>query len=41
MIKDPKVNELIKDGQKMMEEAAEKIKAEAAKLLPKTDGAAR
>ncbi|KAH0549881.1 hypothetical protein KQX54_015491 [Cotesia glomerata] len=41
MIKDPKVNELIKDGQKMMEEAAEKIKTEASKLLPKTDGAAR
>ncbi|CAG5103133.1 Protein of unknown function [Cotesia congregata] len=41
MIKNPKVNELIKDGQKMMEEAAEKIKTETAKLLPKTDGAAR
>ncbi|XP_074109459.1 uncharacterized protein LOC141534182 [Cotesia typhae] len=41
MIEDPKVNELIKKGQKMMEDAAETIKTEAGKLLPKTDGAAR
>lgn len=36
-MEDPKISEFYKEGQKAFENAAEKLKTEAAKLIPKTD----
>ncbi|XP_057330584.1 uncharacterized protein LOC130670960 [Microplitis mediator] len=37
LMEDPKISEFYKEGQKAFENAAEKLKTEAAKLIPKTD----
>ena len=36
ILDDPNLNKLVKDGQKMIENAATTIQTEAAKIVPKT-----